>query len=510
MCSKRVSVYLCIAYLTTLLAALICISSTRNLHLRIPTESGMSRIKSCVIAWAISLGLTSHAKRETQLCYCVTVIKVSGNSVTKRLWDWTGNYCETGPHISWQTNISFLFFSCYLKNWGCGQFFTYETKMDVIWMACHKTGQVLNPATCWGTWPRADRCRLVSSSTSLWVFMCVCVCVCVYVCMYVLCIFVRTSTQYAAIYIRDHSAIRMWIGFNYGAFLNSCRVSLNAKGIKLSEDVAFWVMWRCTAHICVVALSYVAMYSTHLCGCSELCGYVQHTAVWLLWVMWLRTAHSCVVAVGYVAMHSTQLCGCCGLCGYAQHTAVWLLWVMWRCTAHSCVVALGYVAMCSTQLCCCSELCGCVQHTAVWLLWVMWRCTAHCCLLGVCEWDAVWLLSGVSAFPHKMVTSRRQRVAFCSLRFEIRYFLHLQGRKVGLRSQVQPLFQFLIPNHFPLTLLFHTDFGGSMPPRNYTSSHPMRPSCLFSTPRACENVSFIVMMSGGRGVWWHSVTASGI
>jgi len=50
-------------------------------------ESGISRIKPCIIAGAVSLGLTSHAKRETQLCYCVTVIRVSGNSVTKRLWD---------------------------------------------------------------------------------------------------------------------------------------------------------------------------------------------------------------------------------------------------------------------------------------------------------------------------------------------------------------------------------------------------------------------------------------
>ena len=50
------------------------------------------------------------------------------------------------------------------------------------------------------------------------------------------------------------------------------------------------------------------------------------------------------------------------------------------------------------------------------------------------------LLSGVSAFPHKKVTIRLKRVAFCALLFEIRYCFHFQGRKVGLRSPVQPLF----------------------------------------------------------------------
>jgi hypothetical protein len=299
--------------------------------LRIPIgiqgfEGVISRIKPCVIVWAISLGLTSHAKREIQLRYCVTVIRVSGNSVTKRLWDWTGNYCATGPHISWQTNISFffLFFSCYLKNWGCGQCLTYETKVDVIWMTCHKRGQVLNPAACWGN---MTPCRLLQTRVFIKVAVSVCVCVCVYVCMYVymyVCTYVPHSTlQYSFVIV--YSAIRTWIGLNYGAFLNRCRISLNVKGIKLSEDVAFWVMWLCTAHSRVVALGYVAMNNTQPCGCSGLCGCVQHTAVWLLWVMWLCTAHNCVVALDYVAMYSTQLCGCSGLCGGVQHTAACLV-----------------------------------------------------------------------------------------------------------------------------------------------------------------------------------------
>ena len=75
-----------------------------------------------------------------------------------------------------------------------------------------------------------------------------------------------------------------------------------------------------------------------------------------------------MVAVGYVAMHSTQLCGCSELCDGVQHTAVWLLWVMWLCAAHSCVVALSYVAVYNTQLCGCSELCDGVQHTAACLV----------------------------------------------------------------------------------------------------------------------------------------------
>jgi hypothetical protein len=110
-------------------------------------------------------------------------------------------------------------------------------------------------------------CRLVQTSVFINVA------VSVYVCKYV----PHNTLQYIIVII--YSAIRMWIGFNYGAFLKSCRVSLNVRGIKLSEDVAFWVMWLCTAHSCVVVLGYVAVYSTQLCGCSGLCGCVQHTAV---------------------------------------------------------------------------------------------------------------------------------------------------------------------------------------------------------------------------------------
>jgi len=207
--------------------------------------------------------------------------------------------------------------------------FDLWNQVDVIWKPCHKTGQVLNPTARWETWPPAERCRLVSSSTSLWVNVCVHVCMyvlCMCVCMYIWMCVPHNVLQY--IFVIIYSAIRMWIGFNYGAFLNSCRVSLNVKDIKLSEDAAFWVMWLCTAHSCVVALGCVKVYSTQLCGCSGLCSCVQHTAAWLLWVMWLCTAHSCVVALGYVAVYSTQLRGCSGLCDGLQHTTVWLLWVM--------------------------------------------------------------------------------------------------------------------------------------------------------------------------------------
>ena len=141
-------------------------------------ESGISRIKPCVIAWAISLGLTSHAKRETQLCCCVTVIRVSGNSVTKRLWDWTSNYCATGPHISWHVNISFFVLQLLFKELRVWSMSVLWHQVDVIWMACHKTGQVLNPAACWGD---MTPCRLVQTR----VFINVAVSVCMYVFMYV-------------------------------------------------------------------------------------------------------------------------------------------------------------------------------------------------------------------------------------------------------------------------------------------------------------------------------------
>ena len=164
----------------------------------------------------------------------------------------------------------------------------------------------------------------------MYVYLCICVYVCIYVCTYV----PHNTLQY--IFVIIYSVIRMWIGFNYGAFLNSCRVS---------------TVWGCCLS------GYVAVYITQLRGCSGLCGCVQHTAMWLLWVTWLSRVHSCV--------------GCSGLCEGVQHTTVWLLWVVWRCTAHNCVVALGYVAVYSKQLCGCSGLCGCVQHTAVWLIWIV-------------------------------------------------------------------------------------------------------------------------------------------
>jgi hypothetical protein len=65
----------------------------------------------------------------------------------------------------------------------------------------------------------------------VYVYVCVCMCMYVCVCMYV-CKYVPHSTlQYIIVII--YFAIRMWIGFNYGAFPKSCRVSLNVKGINL-------------------------------------------------------------------------------------------------------------------------------------------------------------------------------------------------------------------------------------------------------------------------------------
>ena len=133
-------------------------------------------------------------------------------------------------------------------------------------------------------------CRMVQTRVfiNVAVSVCVCVCVCMYVYMYVcvhvytyVCMYVpHNMLQY--IFVIIYSAIRMWIGFNYGAFLNSCRVSLNVKAIKVSEDVTFWVMWLFTAHSCVVALGYVAVYSTQLRGCSGLCDGVQHATACLV------------------------------------------------------------------------------------------------------------------------------------------------------------------------------------------------------------------------------------
>ena len=178
-------------------------------------------------------------------------------------------------------------------------------------MPCHKTGQVLNP-----TARDMTHCRMVRNRVVINVAVSECVYVCMYVCMYV-CIYVCKYVPHNAlqcIFVIIYSAIRMWIGFIYGNFLNSCRVLLNVKDI-LGYAAVY-------THSCVVVLGYVAVYSTQLRGCSGLCGCVQHTTVWLLWAMWLCTAHSCVVALGYVAVYSTQLCGCSGLCDDLQHNCL--------------------------------------------------------------------------------------------------------------------------------------------------------------------------------------------
>lgn len=113
----------------------------------------------------------------------------------------------------------------------------------------------------------------------------------------------------------------------------------------------------------------------------------------------------------------------------------------------------------------------------------------------------MWLLSGVSAFPHKKVTSRLQKVAFCALRFEIRYCFHLQGRKVGLRSHVQPLFPF--SHTEPLPRLAFIPNGRwrqhASPKLHGVTSHETVLSIFISESPSCVTHCADVWFDGGWG-----------